>query len=211
MEWGATELACRRGGRVVLRGVSFRVGPGEALVLRGPNGAGKTTLLRTLAGLAPPAAGTVDAAPDAVAYAGHLDGMKAQLTVAENLRFWARLFAAPPGAAARAAERFALGPLLGRRAAALSAGQRRRAGLARLALTGRPAWLLDEPTASLDAEHSARVAAILRDHLRAGGSAVAATHVPLALPGARTLDVTPFAAGPETAGRRADPFAERVE
>jgi heme exporter protein A len=85
MVLSVTDLSCARGAAQVLAGVSFSVSPGEALILRGPNGAGKTTLLRTLAGLTPPLAGVIDCAPDAIAYAAHADGLKAQLTVAENL------------------------------------------------------------------------------------------------------------------------------
>jgi heme exporter protein A len=89
-----TDLACARGPAQVLAGVNFSLAPGEALILRGPNGSGKTTLLRTLAGLTPPIAGRIEMAEDAIAYAGHADGLKAQLTVAENLTFWARVFGA---------------------------------------------------------------------------------------------------------------------
>ena len=85
------DLACARGGIPVLEGVSFTLPPGGALVLRGPNGIGKTTLLRTLAGLQPPLSGTISAPPEAIAYSAHADGLKATLTVTENLAFWAGL------------------------------------------------------------------------------------------------------------------------
>ncbi|UWQ23065.1 heme ABC exporter ATP-binding protein CcmA [Jannaschia sp. W003] len=207
MDWGVTDLSCRRGEAVVLRGVGFRVAAGTALVLRGPNGAGKTTLLRTLAGLAAPVAGRIDAAPDAFAFGGHADALKAQLTVAENLQFWADAYGTAQ--AGEALERMRLGPLAHRRAAELSAGQRRRAGLARLLVTGRPVWLLDEPTVSLDAEAVILFADVLRGHLASGGSAAVATHVPLGLE-APALDLAPFAVGRE-AVREDDPFAEAVE
>lgn len=207
--WSVHDLACRRGETVVLRDVSFAVSPGEAVVLTGPNGSGKTTLLRTLAGLAPPAAGRIDVAPDAFAYAAHADGLKGQLTVAENLAFWAAAFG-HRGDVAAAVDAFDLAPLLRRRAAMLSAGQRRRAGLARMALTGRPVWLMDEPTAALDAAHAAALTAIVARHLSQGGSAVIATHLPLGLPAERRLDVTTFAAA-HAPRDGADPFAEAVE
>jgi heme exporter protein A len=197
---------------VVLRGVGFAVASGEALILRGPNGSGKTTLLRTLAGLTPPADGRIAAPADAFAYGGHADGLKGQLTVAENLAFWAAGFGTGRAGAARAAEAFDLAPLADRRAADLSAGQRRRAALARLVLTGRPVWLLDEPTVSLDAHNVARFAAAVTAHLAGGGSAVIATHIDFGLAEARALDVARFAArdaAPPTAG--ADPFAEALE
>ena len=89
------DLAVARGGVPVLEGLSFALAPGEAMILRGPNGAGKTTLLRVLAGLAPPLSGRIDMPPDSAAFASHADGIKAALTVTENLRFWADLYARP--------------------------------------------------------------------------------------------------------------------
>ena len=200
-----TDLACARGPAQILAGVSFAVAAGEALILRGPNGAGKTTLLRTLAGLTPPLAGRIEADPDAIAYASHADGLKAQLSVAENLAFWAGVFGTRD--TGPAIEAFNLAPLLDRRAGEMSAGQKRRLSLARLLVTGRPVWCLDEPTVSLDAENVARFAAAVTAHLAGGGSAVIATHIELGLPQARTLDITPFVA---KRLRTDDPFAERV-
>ena len=206
MNLRVTDLACARGPAQILAGVSFSVAAGQALILRGPNGAGKTTLLRTLAGLTPPLAGRIEAGPDAIAYAAHADGLKAQMTVAENLGFWAGVFGTrDPGPAIAA---FHLEPLLDRRAGEMSAGQKRRLSLARLLVTGRPVWCLDEPTVSLDTENVARFAAAVRAHLAQGGSAVIATHIDLGLPDAATLDITPFVA---KRLRSDDPFAERLE
>lgn len=185
------DLAVARGGVPVLEGVSFALGPGEALVLRGPNGSGKTTLLRTVAGLQPPLAGRVEAAPDAIAYAAHADGLKATLTVVENLSFWARVFGTGDIAPALAA--FDLRELADRPAGALSAGQKRRLGLARLLVTGRPVWALDEPTVSLDVASVALFAGAVRRHLGRGGAALIATHIDLGLD-ARVFDVTPLKA-----------------
>ena len=190
MSLSVHSLSCARGGIQVLTGVGFAVAPGEALILRGPNGAGKTTLLRTLAGLTPPLEGRIDAPDDGIAYAGHADGLKAQLSVAENLRFWAGVFGATGIEAA--VEAFDLGDLLDRRAGNLSAGQKRRLSLARLLVTGRPVWCLDEPTVSLDVDNVARFARAVEAHLSNGGSAVIATHIDLGLPTARSLDITPF-------------------
>lgn len=198
-----TDLACARGPAQVLAGVSFSVARGEALILRGPNGAGKTTLLRTLAGLTPPLAGTITHADDAIAYAAHADGLKAQLTVRENLAFWATIFGTSD--LAPAIDAFALAPLVDRPAGELSAGQKRRLSLARLLVTGRPIWALDEPTVSLDTENTARFATAVEAHLHAGGAAIIATHIDLGLPSARTLDITPFIAKGLPAK---DPFAD---
>jgi heme exporter protein A len=205
MNLRVTDLACARGPAQILAGVSFAVAPGQALILRGPNGAGKTTLLRTLAGLTPPLAGRIEADPDAIAYAAHADGLKAQLTVEENLIFWAGVFGTNDPTPAIAA--FHLAPLLDRRAGEMSAGQKRRLSLARLLVTGRPVWCLDEPTVSLDAENVARFAAAVTAHLNTGGSAVIATHIDLGLPQASTLDITPFVA---KRIRTDDPFAEAM-
>ena len=187
----AEDLAVARAGVPVLQGVNFALVPGRALVLRGPNGIGKTTLLRTVAGLQPPLQGRVDAAPEAVAYAAHADGVKGTLTVVENLGFWARVFGA--GGVDAAVDRMNLRELVDRRAANLSAGQKRRLGLARLLVTGRAVWVMDEPTVSLDVASVALFGAVVRDHLAAGGAALIATHIDLGIE-ADVLDLTPFKA-----------------
>lgn len=192
MQLTLNNLAVARGGVTVLQGLSFTLAPGKALILRGPNGSGKTTLLRTLAGLQPPASGSFDLPPDAVAYAAHADGLKSTLTVAENLTFWAAIYGGPP--IDHALQALDLVALVRRRAGELSAGQKRRLGLARLLVTGRPLWLLDEPTVSLDVASVALFAGVVRQHLAAGGLAVIATHVDLGLPEAQVLDLEPHRA-----------------
>ncbi|WP_375263619.1 heme ABC exporter ATP-binding protein CcmA [Palleronia sp.] len=182
----ARDLTVGRGGLPVLAHMSFTVEPGRALILRGPNGSGKTTLLRTLAGLQAAYDGAVEPGPDAVAYGGHRDGMKGQMTVAENLTFWAGLHGVHDIEPALKA--FDLARLEDRWAQHLSAGQGRRLGLARLLVTGRLIWCLDEPTVSLDAENTKRFADMVRGHLAGGGIAVIATHIDLGLKG-EVLDV----------------------
>ena len=196
MELVVENLGVARGGVAVLEGVSFRVAPGQVMVLRGPNGIGKTTLLRTLAGLQPAVEGRVTG-PE-LAYGAHADGVKAMLTVAENLRFWASVNGvAGLGAALEAMN---LVGLRDRRAADLSAGQRRRLALARMMVTGRKVWLLDEPTVSLDLASVGLFGAVLRAHLGQGGSAVIATHIDLGLPEALELDLTGFRAAQRADG-----------
>ena len=204
--FAARGLACVRGERSVFAGVGFAVAPGGALLLTGPNGSGKSSLLRLLAGLLAPAAGTitwhgapVDDDPEAhharLRYVGHLDAVKPVLTVAENLTFWAGLLGSPDGAseaAKRALDRLGIGHLADVPAQLLSAGQRRRLGLARLVAAPAPLWLLDEPTVTLDSASVAIVETMIAEHRAAGGLAVVATHAGLAAPDAATLDLGAF-------------------
>lgn len=192
MELVVDNLAVARGGLTVLEGVSFSLASGAALILRGPNGIGKTTLLRTLAGLQPAVAGTVSAPYESLTYAAHADGLKAVLTVEENLQFWAAIHGV--GGVENAMAQMNLAELRARRAANLSAGQKRRLGLARLLVTGRPVWVLDEPTVSLDVASVALFAGVVRAHLAGGGMALIATHIDLGLEEAAVLDLGPFRA-----------------
>ncbi|WP_339947191.1 heme ABC exporter ATP-binding protein CcmA [uncultured Albimonas sp.] len=190
MEFRARSLACRRAGRLVFEGLSFALVSGQAAALRGPNGSGKSSLLRILAGLAPAAAGAAsldgltlardgEAWRERVALAGHLDAVKPAFTVRGNLAAWAAFHGAPPARVDAALERFGLERLAEDPAHWCSAGQKRRLGLARLLVTARPVWLLDEPTVSLDAGATAVFAEVVREHCAAGGVALAATHVDL--------------------------------
>lgn len=138
-----------------------------------------------------------------LAYAGHADGIKAMLSVAENLQFWAGVFERRDIAEALVA--YDLGALRDRLAGTLSAGQKRRLGLARMLVTGRPVWLLDEPTVSLDAASVELFAKAVQAHLAQGGAALMATHIELGLPGARSLDLLPYRASLRPA---AGPFDE---
>lgn len=192
MTLNVTDLAIARGGLPVLEGLSFRLEPGRAMILRGPNGIGKTTLLRTIAGLQPPLAGQIEGAEDRIAYAAHSDGLKQALSVTENLTFWASVFGTASIEPALTA--FDLEALKDRPAGALSAGQKRRLGLSRMLVTGRPIWVMDEPTVSLDTRAVAMFADAVRAHLGQGGSALIATHIDLGLSEADVLDAGAFKA-----------------
>jgi heme exporter protein A len=182
-------VSCFRGDRLVLDGIGFSVAAGGALLLLGPNGAGKSTLLRVLAGLKRLDGGRVlfdgqDDYAGCVAYLGHQDAIKPGLTALENLAFAARMGG---GDAVQALASVGLEGLAGLPARMLSAGQKRRLALARLALSRAGLWLLDEPTLGLDTAAVERFGRALAAHRAAGGVVVAATHLPLPLPGAGEL------------------------
>jgi heme exporter protein A len=184
----ARGLTCSRGPVTLFRDVSFRVDAGEWVAVRGPNGSGKTTLLRCVAGLTRLDAGEVRREGH-VAYAGHLAGIKDDLSAEENLRGALALSGAPVSAEQARAALDEVG-LLKRRALParrLSAGQRRRINLARLMLEPAPVWILDEPLTALDDDGQALFARTLGRHLERGGLALVATHHDLALAPARLL------------------------
>jgi heme exporter protein A len=187
MQLIATDLSCDRGGRTVFSGLSFVIDRGQMLEVTGPNGAGKSTLLRLIAGLSEPTEGELKVAdgtggltPGQQAhFVAHQDAIKPALSVAENLRFWGDFLGG--GDTGRALESFKLKELADYPAALLSAGQKRRLALSRLALIFRMIWLLDEPTVGLDAASRMQLIGIMRGHLSEGGIIVVATHVPLGI------------------------------
>ena len=194
-------LACERGGRTLFDGLDFGLDAGDALILKGPNGSGKTSLLRLLAGLLPAAAGDVlwrgqpvrddrETWHAAMRFLGHDNAVKPTLTVAQNLLFWLKLHPPfQPAALSRGLSAMALDHLGDLPAVMLSAGQRRRLALARLAASPGTVWLMDEPTVTLDADSIARLGAMVSDHRAAGGMVIAATHDSFTAPGAHELDL----------------------
>jgi heme exporter protein A len=186
----AIDITARRGSAVLFTGLRLRVDAGRALLVTGRNGSGKTTLLRILAGLTQPEEGrvTIDGQPahamrSHIAFAGHAAALKDELTVEENLRALVELAGetATPAALRDALASVDLAAQRELPARALSAGQRRRVGLARLLLLPRALWLLDEPATALDTAGLRALADMVAQRLRAGGMVVAATHQPLAL------------------------------
>ena len=186
-----SNLSVARGGITLLCGVGFALNAGQIFVLRGANGLGKTSLLRCIAGLQNPVEGQITA-PETVAYSGHADGLKGQMTVLENLAFWSSIYHGPSPEVALDA--YDLHALADRPAANLSAGQKRRLGLARMQVSGCALWVMDEPTVSLDADNVALFRAALDRHVQSGGAAVITTHIDLAIASARLLDLTRFKA-----------------
>lgn len=186
-------VRCVRGGREVFSGLDFEASSGRALAVTGRNGSGKTSLLRLIAGLLVPAGGSIalegsDAElnlGEQAHYLGHRDALKPALSVAENLVFWRDFLGGEISGADGSLEKnlaaVGLGHAAHLPAAYLSAGQRRRLSLARLIAVRRPLWLLDEPTAALDAAGQTMFAGLMDDHLARGGMIVAATHGPLGI------------------------------
>ncbi len=180
----------------MFEGLTLSLAAGEALIVTGPNGSGKSTLLRILAGLLEPYAGEVKIGhgdTDSMCFAGHLDGLKGALTVAENLSFWAEIYGADGGALHDAISLMDLAAVADMPADMLSAGWRRRAGLARLLLSGAATWVLDEPFTALDKENVARLDGVLTQHLESGGALVLATHQETALRAQHRIDMRNFA------------------
>ncbi|WP_192356471.1 heme ABC exporter ATP-binding protein CcmA [Mesorhizobium mediterraneum] len=195
----AENLGGERGGETIFSGINFALEKGQALIVTGPNGAGKSTLLRVVAGLLPVAAGRLllegggedfPSVASACHYLGHQNAMKTALSVAENLRFWRDFLGADFLSAEEALETVGLDGIGHLPFGYLSTGQRRRAAIAKLLVSRRPLWLLDEPTAGLDKASEERFAVLLRKHLEDGGIVVAATHLPLGLARAQELRMT---------------------
>lgn len=180
---GFAGVTCLRGGRLLFEDLDLALMPGDAMIVSGPNGAGKSSLLRIAAGLLRPAAGTV-ARGGRAALADDAVALDEKLPLDRALGFWARIDGASPekGMAAMGLAGLARVPVR-----MLSAGQRKRAALARLFAAGAPLWLLDEPANGLDQDGLALLAAAIAAHRASGGAVLAASHVPLPLDEAASL------------------------
>ena len=194
----AENLSGERGGELVFEDIGFSVEDGEGLVVTGPNGSGKSTLLRIVAGFLPAASGGVRIAESgetdpsvafACHYLGHQNAMKTALTVTANLAFWQRFCGEGRLGISEALDAVGLGGIGHLPFGYLSTGQRRRAAIAKLLVSHRPVWLLDEPTAGLDKASEQRFTGLINAHCAAGGIVIAATHLPLGLERARMLEM----------------------
>lgn len=192
----ARALACRRGDRLLFKGLSFALGAGEALHLTGANGTGKTTLIRALAGLTTPFAGEVEREGE-IGLLDERTALDPDLSLGKALAFWQRVDGCvEPGKAVTA---LGLSPLLEVPVRYLSTGQRKRAGLGVLLNRGVPVWLLDEPLSGLDINAIEQVIGLIESHLKAGGVALIASHQQLRIDGLRSLELGDFVPAEEFA------------
>lgn len=166
-------VSCLRGGRLLFEDLGIELGAGETMLLTGPNGAGKSSLLRLVAGLLNPVAGSIVAAP--VALADDRLALDRELTVRAALRFWGEAEAVATAMTAMGIDGLADVPVR-----YLSTGQARRARLARVLASGALLWLLDEPTNGLDSDGIERLNSAIKRHRDSDGAVLAASHVPLA-------------------------------
>jgi heme exporter protein A len=193
MRLEAENLGGERGGETIFSNLSFTLDSGEALVVTGPNGSGKSTLLRIICGLLAPEEGRIELTEGGASlpvqaachYLGHQNAMKPALSVRENLLFWQRFngqdATAPLLEVDEALEAVNLPGVEHLPFGYLSTGQKRRVSIAKLLVSYRPLWIVDEPTAGLDKASEARFAGLMHDHLQQGGMIIAATHIPLGL------------------------------
>jgi heme exporter protein A len=175
------KITLQRGHRILVEDFDLALAGGDGIMLRGPNGSGKTTLLRALAGLHEPRAGTISGnsiedGPPQVSFLGHLDPIKASQKLGDQLMFWAHVCGRDSKTIDFIVSQMGLSRQMGLQGGVLSAGQRRRASLARLLLEDRLIWLLDEPAAPLDADGRALLGEVLNAHRAKGGMFIAAVH-----------------------------------
>lgn len=195
MIFSAENLSAIRGEQTIFSSVNFKLEAGDLLLVTGTNGSGKSTLLRVVAGLLPNFSGKIEMSPadkpiqEQCHYLGHQNALKPSMSVGENLEFWQKYCGSPDDEVGEALEKVGLAGVQDIPAGYLSAGQKRRIAIARLLVTRRSLWLVDEPTAALDAKSEKMFAKILQAHLDKGGIAIAATHQPLGMKTAQKLEM----------------------
>ncbi|MFK5979386.1 MAG: heme ABC exporter ATP-binding protein CcmA [Rhizobiaceae bacterium] len=200
MKLTAENLSAIRGEQTIFSDVGFCLEANSLLLVTGTNGSGKSTLLRVIAGLLLSFSGKIEMSPDnrpiqqQCHYLGHQNALKPSMSVGENLEFWQRYCGSPDDEINEALEKVGLAGVQDIPAGYLSAGQKRRIAIARLLVTRRSLWLVDEPTAALDKASEAMFATILQAHLDKGGIAIAATHQPLGIKSAQKLDMDAYQA-----------------
>ena len=213
MKFEATNICVDRGSRRIIEGVNFALSNGEAMMVTGANGSGKSTLLRALSGLLPLADGTLhfdlldEGADDPkmireqIHYLGHQNAMKPTLSVRENLSFWQGFTTTgekttdgeSDGMSIEEALDFVeLPQTIDLPFGYLSTGMKRRVSIAKLLINEKPIWVVDEPTAGLDAHSSKMFSDLAQDHCSNGGILIAATHLPLGIKGFKSLEVMPI-------------------
>lgn len=191
-EVNVENLSLSRGGRVLFSELNLALKAGECVIVRGANGSGKTSLMRAIAGFCELETGRIDVTPghDSLGFLGHQLGLKSNETVKDCLSFWQNLAGQNQARRDQTMKTLALGHLQRRLCGQLSAGQKQRVTLARLVLSNRAIWLMDEPAAPLDARNRERLREIVAAHRANGGIVIAATHVELDWPDTQMLELT---------------------
>ena len=187
----ASGLACRRGDRILWRGIDLAIHTGHVTQVSGANGAGKSSLLRVLAGLLPSAAGSVERHMRAALIDETL-ALDPALTLGRALGFWARLDRVDDKRVSAALATLRIAHLADVPVRILSTGQRKRAALARVLMTGAPLWLLDEPANGLDIDGVALLEGMIATHRAGGGAVVLASHQTLRVPDTALLPLAEF-------------------
>lgn len=176
-------VTATRGEKTLFTNLTFSLAPGQLVWVQGSNGVGKTTLLRIAAGLSPPAEGLVSRthereacrAEDITAYQGHNNALKRQISVSEDISFWSKIYGFSGGKTA-VLDQVDLTKQADIKCAALSAGQGRRLAIARLLISRKPFWIMDEPAAAMDIEGQTLISSVIESHLGRGGIVMAASH-----------------------------------
>ncbi len=186
----ASDLACRRGDRILFRGLSLKLAPGDALHVTGANGMGKTTLIRSLAGLHTPYSGVIET-KGAIGLIDDRSALDPHLPLGKAIDFWARVDGT--SSAAQPLKQLGLETLLDVPVQYLSTGQKKRSALATLIGRKPPIWLLDEPLSGLDSNAIVETSSIIEEHCKSGGIAVIASHQAITIENMEFLAIEDYA------------------